>query len=120
MAMLTHPSWPIPIWRALQVRNRLLLHRPIELGEQFDLVADVSGWRILEKGIEVDLRTRLQKGGEIHWESVVTFYYQGPYGPVLDHGEAVGAPTVSPKIDDRAEPHARWRSSLSANGPSEG
>lgn len=109
MAMLTHPSWPIPIWRALQVRNRLLLHRPIELGEEFDLVAGVSGWRVLEKSIEVDLRTRLQRGGEIHWESVVTFQYRGRYAQVPDHGDALGAPPVSPKVDGTAEPLAKWR-----------
>ena len=109
MAMLMHPSWPIPIWRALQVRNRLLLHGPIEPGEEFDLVAEVSGWRVLEKGIELDLRTRLQRNGHVHWESVVTFYYRGGYAPAPDHGEALGAPPVSPRIDDGAEPLARWR-----------
>ncbi len=109
MAMLTHPSWPIPIWRALQIRNRLLLHRPIELGEEFDLVAEVSGWRILDKGIELDLRTRLQRDGDPHWESVVTFYYRGSHAPAPDHGEALGAPAVSPTIDSAPEPLATWR-----------
>ena len=28
MALLTHPRWPLPIWHALQVRNRFLLHGP--------------------------------------------------------------------------------------------
>jgi len=109
MAMLTHPSWPIPIWRALQVRNRLLLQGRVGLGEPFDLVTDVSGWRTLEKGIEVDVRTRLQRGEETPWQSVVTFYYRGSYEPGLNHGEAHGAPALSPKIDDQAKPSARWR-----------
>jgi len=109
MAMLMHSSWPIPIWRALQVRNRLLLHRPIELGKEFDLVAEVSGWRLLEKGIEVDVRTRLQRDDEPYWESVVTFYYRGNHASAPDHGEALGAPAVSPRIDSTAEPLARWR-----------
>jgi hypothetical protein len=39
----------------------------------------------------------------------VTFYYRGSHGSAPDHGEALGAPTVSPKIDDAAEPLARWR-----------
>jgi len=29
MALLTHAAVPLPIWRALQVRNRLVLHRPV-------------------------------------------------------------------------------------------
>jgi hypothetical protein len=109
MAMLMHPSWPISIRRALQVRNRLLAHGPIELGKEFDLVAEVSGWRILEKGIELDLRTCLLRGDETRWESIVTFYYRGSHASAPDHGEALGAPPVSPKIDDGAEPLARWR-----------
>jgi hypothetical protein len=80
MAMLTHPLWPLPIWRALQVRNRLLLHRPLKAGDAGDLVTGVAGWRVLEKGIEVDLHTRLQQGDDFAWESVVTFYYRGRFG----------------------------------------
>jgi len=112
MAMLTHPSWPIPIWRALQVRNRLLQHGPIGLGDEFDLVAEVSGWRILEKGIEVDVRSRLQTGDDTRWESVVTFYYRGVHGSGQDraaHGEMLGAPLVSPKVEANADALASWR-----------
>jgi len=108
-AMLTHPSWPIPIWRALQVRNRLSQHGPVRLGETFDLVAEVSGWRILEKGIEVDVQSRLQSGDDTRWESAVTFYYKGTHAPGENHGQALGAPPVPPKIDDEAQPLARWR-----------
>ncbi|HEX7157028.1 MAG TPA: MaoC family dehydratase [Burkholderiaceae bacterium] len=108
MVMLTHPRWPIPIWRALQVRNRLLLHRPIEMGEAFDLVTRVSGWRVLDKGAEVDLHTRLQREEETRWESVVTFYYRGRFGPPQEHGEALGTPPAAPKIDERSEPVATW------------
>jgi hypothetical protein len=109
MAMLTHPSWPIPIWRALQIRNRLLLHRPIELGAEFDLIAEVSGWRILDKGIELDLRARLQRDRDPHWESVVTFYYRGRHGAAQDYGEALGASVASPQVDDASEQLANWR-----------
>ena len=109
MAMLTHPSWPIPIWRALQVRNRLLQRGAIGLGDEFDLVAEVSGWRILEKGIEVDAHTRLQSNSGTLWESIVTFTYRGRYGAERDCGEELGAPSVSPKIDASADELARWR-----------
>lgn len=109
MAMLTHPQWPLPIWRALQVRNRLLLHRPLVAGEGFDLDARVAGWRVLEKGLEVDLHARLQQGGRCAWESVVTFYYRGRYGPASEHGAALGAAPVAPVVDERSEESVRWR-----------
>ena len=49
MAALIHPAWPLPIWRALQVRNRLRLHRPIQAGDDFEFHASVSGRCVLER-----------------------------------------------------------------------
>ena len=109
MAMLTHPSWPLPIWRALQVRNRLLLRRPYQTGDSFDLIADVAGWRVLEKGLEVDLRSRLQQGDTCVWESVVTFYYRGRFGATMERGVALGAASASPALDDACTKSAQWR-----------
>lgn len=109
MAALTHPLWPLPIWGALQVRNRLTLHRPIEPGAAADLVAGVAAWRVLEKGIEVDLRARLQQGDDCAWESVVTFYYRGRFGSPTERGAAVGAASVSPVVEKSTANAERWR-----------
>jgi hypothetical protein len=109
MAALTDPAWPLPIWRALQVRNRLQLHRAFEIDGTFDLVAAVSGWRVLDKGIEVDLRRRLLQGETCVWESVVTFYYRGRFGAVRQHGDALGAAPASPVLGADNELVARWQ-----------
>src|SRR6185369_10158497 len=37
MALLTHPAYPLPIWTALQVRNRLVRHVHVDPGEKLDL-----------------------------------------------------------------------------------
>jgi hypothetical protein len=100
MTMLTHPLWPLPIWRALQVRNRLSMHRPLEAGASGNLIGRVAGWRVLEKGIEVDLHTQLQQRDACAWESVVTFYYRGRFGSPIEHGAGLGALPISPVIDD--------------------
>jgi hypothetical protein len=109
MAMLTHPLWPLPIWQALQVRNRLMLRGPIQIGDTFDLIADVAGWRVLEKGMEADLRLRLQQGDQCVWESIVTFYYRGRFGTTTAHGVACGAAPVSPAPDATYTTCAQWR-----------
>ena len=96
MTMLTHPLWPLPIWRALQVRNRLSMYSPLSAGDKGDLISRVAGWRVLEKGIEVDLHTRLQQGDDCAWESVVTFYYRGRFGSPTEYGAALGAAPISP------------------------
>jgi hypothetical protein len=108
MAMLTHPSWPLPIWRALQVRNRLSMYRPLSVDETADLGVQVGGWRVLDKGIEVDLNVRLQQRDACAWESVVTFYYRGRFGSPLEQGAARGAAPMSPAVDQLSVEAAQW------------
>jgi hypothetical protein len=102
MASLTHPAWPLPIWRALQVRNRITQHRPFALDERFDLETGLAGARVQDKGLEVDLRTVARTGGAIRWESVVTFYYRGQFGPADPASPLAQAP------DPGGDEVARW------------
>lgn len=74
MALLTHRDWPLPIWGALQVRNHLVQHRPIMAGAVLELETRVAGHRVLDKGIEADLRTTARLDGRTAWESIATFY----------------------------------------------
>jgi len=100
MTLLTHPAWPLPIWNALQVRNRLTLRAPFLTGDEFDLAAGVSGWRVLAKGVEIDIHATLSIDGACRWESVVTFYYRGRYGAEAASGEALGAPATSTPVPE--------------------
>ena len=98
MAMLTHPTWPLPIWNALQVRNRVRLQEPLATRTDFDLEARVSGWRVLAKGVEIDICATLSQGRACRWQSVVTFYYRGRYGDEIESGAALGAGPSSPAL----------------------
>lgn len=80
MSLVTHPAFPVPIWRLLQVRNHLLQHRPIPRGASMDFCARASAGRIVAKGLELDVHTTVQVAGELTWESVVTFYARGDFG----------------------------------------
>jgi acyl dehydratase len=108
MVMVTHRRWPLPIWNALQTRNRFILHRPIAAGDSFDLNISVAGWRVLEKGLEVDLHTRLVQGDDCAWESIVTFYYRGRFGAPLQHGTALGAAADAPSVSEQGD-RQTWR-----------
>ncbi len=108
MALLTHPAWPLPIWNALQVRNRLSLHAPFHPGDEFDLEAGVSGWRVLAKGIEIDIRATLALDGACRWESIVTFYYRGRFGSEAAGGQVLGAGAASPSIPESNFETAAW------------
>lgn len=118
MAMLTRADWPLPIWNALQIRNRLVLHGPLSADEEYALDLRPSGWRVLPKGVEIDLHMTLAARGERRWESAVTFYYRGRYGSEAASGQELGAVANAPAIASpgsetgggaaRATDLARW------------
>lgn len=101
MALLTHPAYPLPIWTALQVRNRLVRHVHVDVGERLDLRTQVGGQRIVDKGIEVDLVSRLARGAACCWEGRTTFFYRGRFGEPQAATPQAAAPGVAeaPTID---------------------
>lgn len=80
MSILTHPTFPVPIWGVLQIRNHLAQHRAIGLEEPLDFETRVLHGRVVAKGVEFDLHTTVHAEGGIAWESVVTFFSRGRFG----------------------------------------
>jgi hypothetical protein len=103
MALLTHPAFPMPVWGALQIRNHLLQHRPIQADDSLELETRVAGQRILEKGAEVDLYTAVRSANELAWESLTTFYYRGRFGE-----QGAPSPLARPP-EITGEEIARWQ-----------
>ena len=94
MAMLTHRAYPLPIWNALQIRNRLVLEERLEYGREHVLETRLAGHRILDKGAEIDLETQLTCGTRRVWRSEVTFFYRGRFGPASTAHEPAQAPDI--------------------------
>lgn len=95
MALLTHPSFPLPIWNALQIRNRLTLHRRLDAGAIHAFETTLDDYRFLEKGVEVDLRTRLFRAGGCDWEGVTTYYYRGRFDAARPSRQPAAAPNLT-------------------------
>jgi hypothetical protein len=110
MAVLTHPRFPIPFWKVLQIRNHLLQHRPIFADAVLDLETHVASRRILEKGVEFDLRTSVSVRQELLWESLNTFYYRGKYGQAGAASPLARAPRHGETLV------ARWQTVAAASG----
>lgn len=103
MAILTQPAFPVPIWKVLQVRNRILQREPLVKDALLDIAVSIAGHRILDKGAEFDLHATVQADGRTAWESVNTFYVRGRFGaPQQD-----ATPAAAPGVD--GEPIERWR-----------
>ena len=111
MVVLTHRAFPVPIWGILQIRNHLVGHRPIPTDALLDLEISVAGQRVLEKGVEVDLRTTIHsRGGEV-WEGTSTFYFRGRFGQADPPSPLSRAPEVgeAPLASWHMPAGAGWR-----------
>ncbi|MEI6738375.1 MAG: acyl dehydratase, partial [Pseudomonadota bacterium] len=95
MALLTHPAYPLPIWGALQIRNRLVRHRHIGLTESLELETCIGEHRLLEKGVEIDVISRLIRGSVCCWESVITYFYRGRFGAFETPPPSASAPDLT-------------------------
>lgn len=104
MALLTHRAYPLPIWTALQIRNRLIRRRELVPGQTYEMETRIGERRIVEKGIEVDLLTRLNRGSDCYWESRIGYFYRGRFG------RATPSPSPSPiQAPDLADAAAQYR-----------
>lgn len=101
LALLTFREFPLPLWRMLQVRNRLVQHRALPRSARVDYELRLSALRIVEKGLEADLHMTVSESGMLAWESVNTFYARGAFGP---------ATARTPEAIDEAQgpPIAEW------------
>ena len=98
MALLTHRRFPVPLWGALQIRNRLLQHRPIPPDAVLDVEAGVACHRVLEKGAEFDLQTTIHSRGDLAWESLTTIYYRGRFGDPVPPSPLARTPEVGETV----------------------
>jgi acyl dehydratase len=80
MALLTHPRFPFPIWRLMQVRNLVVQHRACLGAERLDLEASVVWWRAVAKGMEMEILARIFAEEEPVMESTTTFFTRGDFG----------------------------------------
>ena len=112
MAVLSHPAFPLPIWKVLQVRNRLTLHEPIALDAVLDFTVRTGARRVLEKGVEMDFHVNAKTGGRSVWDAVNTFYARGRFGAA--EAEACASPAVAgTKATEWHMPaRGRWRYGL--------
>lgn len=80
MSILTHPTFPVPIWGVLQIRNHLQQFQPIPIDAALDFETQALEGRVVAKGAEFDLRTTVHVAGTLVWQSDVLFFARGRFG----------------------------------------
>lgn len=99
MALLTEPHFPLPIWRGLQIRNRIVQHAALPPDARYGLIVRTHRLRRLDKGVEVDLHCALHEDAHerpLVWESLTTYFWRGRHGAA--HGSA-SPDDASPTVD---------------------
>lgn len=80
-SMLSHSVFPASIWGLLQIRNNMVLHRPVTADEPLDISATTASAWILDKHAELDVQISIHSKGEPISEELVTVWYPGAFGP---------------------------------------
>lgn len=89
MSVLTCHPFPVNVLSILQTRNVIIQRRAVRLWETFDISASVAGCRVVQKGLEIDVRRAVSIAGDVALESITTFYMRGDFGAArVDSGEA--------------------------------
>lgn len=107
MAILSHPAFPLPIWRVLQVRNRMTQYGAIAPDAALDLTVRTGASRVLDRGIEMDLCVSAEASGRVAFEAVNTFYARGRFGAAQGEAPASPAPGGAPVTEWRMPAHGR-------------
>lgn len=73
--ILSHKIMPISIFRVVNIRKHVILHRPFKLSGAFDMRCVLDQQRFVPNGMELDFNIRLHQKDCILWECRVKGYY---------------------------------------------
>ncbi|MGN8244696.1 MaoC/PaaZ C-terminal domain-containing protein [Cellulomonas soli] len=77
IALMARTDFPLPLLGVVHLSNRIEQHRPLLLGETFDLHAHAEGLRPHRAGTQVDLVTEAHADGAVVWRGVSTYLAKG-------------------------------------------
>lgn len=101
--ILAHRDAPLSLFQVLNSRMQISQFREIGVDEKLDIFCAITGHRLREKGLEMDITSVVQDAGVPVWENTQTFYYRGKFG-LPDEGYT--PPQFKPIPD--ASDAARW------------
>lgn len=104
VVLMADRRFPLALAGLVHVRNRIMQHRPVDVGELLNLRSSAQALRPHAKGALVDLVGEVRVGDELVWEGVSTYLARGASAPGEIGPEAPSAVDLDP--DARA--NAVW------------
>jgi hypothetical protein len=96
MRVMGTQEMPVSMFKTLNTRNSITMHRPIIPDELLDIDCYNCTPRTVPKGLEVDVKSVISIGGEKVWENITTYFYPGKFGTA----DALYSPPKLDPIDD--------------------
>lgn len=76
LKLLTDSAFPLPMLGLVHLRNKIIQHRDLHVGEYLDLRCEIANPAITTKGLEFDLCTQAVSSGRTVWEEISTTLYR--------------------------------------------
>jgi acyl dehydratase len=102
LRLLVDRAFPFPALGLVHVRNRIVQHRPVRLGEALDLTVRAERLAEHPKGQTVDVVGRAHAGDELVWEDVSTYLAKGR------GNSAAAADDDGPEVPGDLPQRSRW------------
>lgn len=85
--LVSSKNVPLVMFKMLNTHTTLTSYRKISLDEKLDINCTLKDCRIMEKGLEVDIRSSLSSLGIVAWECTNTFYFRGKFSDAEEHNQ---------------------------------
>ena len=105
-AVMTQPSFPLPLLGMVHLANRVQQRRQVLLGETLDIRVHAATLRPHRKGATVDMVAEVSVGGTVVWRSESTYLAKG--ARLAGSDDAAGAAAERPSFEPPT-PTAAWR-----------
>jgi len=97
-------SFPLGLAGLVHIRNRIVVHRPVDAGEVLSLRSSARALRPHPKGAQVDLLGEVRVGEELVWEGISTYLARGASAA----GEVAPETPVTVGLGPDARVNAVW------------
>ena len=76
LKLMVHDDFPVKVIGLVHLRNQITVHKPMDLAQQFRMLASVGDSRVVSAGLEWDIDTKVTIDGELLWSSTSVFLHR--------------------------------------------
>jgi hypothetical protein len=76
LKLMVHDNFPVKVMGLVHVRNKITVHKPMDLKQNFHMLASVGESRLVSAGLEWDIDTKVTVDRELVWSSTSVFLHR--------------------------------------------